>query len=430
MDMIGRRSAYALPLDITDVAMTGLATALADERARLTRLCARLTGDADAAEDLAQEALLEAWRAARKLRDADGLAPWLSAIARNVCLRWARSRGRELAHRAMPVSPAMDAPDDSVALDTMRLDSLADAGDDGDFTLELERQELATLLDRALGLLPPETRLALVESAVYATPQAEIAARLGLSEGALRVRLSRGRLALRHALMTDLRDEADALGLRLPASGDDGDASGTGWRSTRIWCPFCGRRTLEYRIEPICSAISFRCVGRCQMEGTIIGGEDGSPIPPDVASLTSPKAILSRALLRLGEHYTNGISHRALECPNCGERAPIYIHDPEQPDSSPYGSLEAIVRSLYAVCSHCGAPDSASIWHLMLDMPEGQRFWRAHPRMRATPERHLEVDGMPAVVTRFESLGDHARLDVIFARDTLATLGVYETTGK
>ncbi|HEX9068257.1 MAG TPA: sigma-70 family RNA polymerase sigma factor, partial [Ktedonobacterales bacterium] len=73
--------------------------ALTSERARLVRLCARLTGSSAAAEDLAQETLLEAWRALEKLRDASGISPWLSAIARNVCLRYQRRRGRELAHQ-------------------------------------------------------------------------------------------------------------------------------------------------------------------------------------------------------------------------------------------------------------------------------------------------------------------------------------------
>src|SRR5262245_59821685 len=70
-----------------------LAVQLAAERDRLVRLCARLTGDAGAAEDLAQETLLEAWRSLGKLRTPDELAPWLGGIARNICLRWARSRG-------------------------------------------------------------------------------------------------------------------------------------------------------------------------------------------------------------------------------------------------------------------------------------------------------------------------------------------------
>ena len=413
-----------------------LTTALAAERARLARLCAHLTGDAEAADDLAQETLLEAWRAAHKLRDADGLAPWLSAIARNVCLRWARRRGRELAHQAPAMTPALtpaagslDARDDVGDLDAIAAHPRADIVDDSDFTLQLERQELATLLDHALALLPPETRLALVESAVYATPQAEIAARLGLSEGALRVRLSRGKGALRHALTHELRGEADALGLRRPVAADAPIACESGWQATRIWCPLCGRSPLEYRIYPDAGAISFRCVGRCQTDGTIIGGADGSPILPEASSLSSPKAMLSRALVKLGAHYTEGLTHGALWCATCERRSPIHFQRPEHPQPSPYGSLDGFIRGIVSVCPYCGAPDSASLWHLMLDMPQAQRFWRAHPRMRATSERLVEVDGLPAVVASFESLAGAARLDVITARDSLLTLGVYETTG-
>ena len=84
------------------IGQSALEAALAGERARLVRLCAQLTGDTQAAEDLAQETLVEAWRCLAKLRTPDGLAPWLTAIARNVCLRWGRARGRDLrAPRAM-----------------------------------------------------------------------------------------------------------------------------------------------------------------------------------------------------------------------------------------------------------------------------------------------------------------------------------------
>src|SRR5690348_13011858 len=185
--------------------------ALRAERARLVRLCARITGDVDAAEDLAQETLMEAWRALGRLRDPDGLSPWLAAIARNVCLRWARERGRELAQWAETAASPDGAP--------LALDDLPDG--DEDVSVELERGELAELLDRALALLPGETRAALVESYLYERPRGELAARLGLSEGALRVRLHRGRLALRHALATVLRAEAVALGIALPVTARD-----------------------------------------------------------------------------------------------------------------------------------------------------------------------------------------------------------------
>jgi DNA-directed RNA polymerase specialized sigma24 family protein len=50
-----------------------LETSLALERARLVRLCAKITGDGIIAEDLAQETLLEAWRHIDNLRSRDKL---------------------------------------------------------------------------------------------------------------------------------------------------------------------------------------------------------------------------------------------------------------------------------------------------------------------------------------------------------------------
>src|SRR5919199_6656819 len=87
--------------------------ALRLERARLVRLCTRFIGDVEAAEDLAQETLLEAWRHLHKLHDPAGRAQWPSALARKVTLRWARQRGQEMARSAPldveadPVTPRL-----------------------------------------------------------------------------------------------------------------------------------------------------------------------------------------------------------------------------------------------------------------------------------------------------------------------------------
>src|SRR5690242_6140314 len=72
---------------------------LPSERARLVRLCARLTGSYEAAEDLAQETLYETWRRADNVRDAEAWRSFVSGVAKNVCLRWQRQQGREAARR-------------------------------------------------------------------------------------------------------------------------------------------------------------------------------------------------------------------------------------------------------------------------------------------------------------------------------------------
>src|SRR5215471_18709643 len=143
--------------------------ALSAERPRLVAFCAHVSGSWDAAEDLAQETLLEAWRARDRLHGIDGLARWLTAIARNVCLRWRRSKGRESAYRAHGESLS---------------GALAALGvEDGDSVAAVvERPEVSARLEKALATLPTVTRVALIGSYVDETPQAELAARLGLSE--------------------------------------------------------------------------------------------------------------------------------------------------------------------------------------------------------------------------------------------------------
>src|SRR5215217_7426193 len=148
---------------------------LPSEWPRLVRLCAHFTGDRDAAEDLAQETLIEAWRHQDRVYDWQGYSSWLSAIARNLSLRWIRQRGREQAHLAAPI--------DSAPTRSARAEELL--GDQDDFTVDLERAELADLLDRALALLPADSRRVLVEKYIDDLPLGEIAGRLGLSAGAV-----------------------------------------------------------------------------------------------------------------------------------------------------------------------------------------------------------------------------------------------------
>jgi RNA polymerase sigma-70 factor (ECF subfamily) len=361
-------------------------TAFAAQRPRLVAFCAHVSGSWDVAEDLAQETLLEAWRVRDRLRNPDGVAPWLTAIARNVCLRWRRSKGRESASLAYGEAlsealAARDAEDEVLAVSDVRT-------------------ELGAHLESALATLPAVTRAALIGSYVNDTPQAELAARLGLSEGALRVRLYRGKAALREALAS-----ADSTSVQ------------DGWRETRIWCPFCGKRRLKRWVESRSDAYSFRCSGPCLSSLDMIGS--GQSLPPGAQGLTSPKSLVARHCLNLGVIYRNALITGRRACVRCGNEFAVrqWLPDDLLPDGAPpYG--------IYLHCAKCDLFDGGSPWHLGLDTPEAQRFWRRHPRMRALPTCEVETGGRPALVIGYENMTGGERLEIIADRMTYETLRV------
>ena len=383
---------------------TGLPEAtLPAQRAGLVRLCARLTGDAEAAEDLAQETLAEAWRQRHKLRDPEGQTPWLAAIARNVCLRWARRRGRDLARRGHVDRDGIAATGD---LDDWPAES-------ADPTADLERAELARLLDRALAMVPPEARAVLLERYVRESPPAEVAARLGLSEGAAHKRLQRGRLALRRVLTTELREAATACGLPLPDTG--------GWEETRIWCPTCGRRRLLGRFERPDGLLAFRCPDCTPEPGTASEFPLANPTYGRLlAGVARYKPALTRAYAWVDGYYRRGLAEGLVACTNCGRPAPLRWVQPLQPAPA----TEPLPR-LAAQCASCGECAVTSLGGLVLALPAVRRFWREHSRMRLLPAREVEVEGRAALVSRVESVTDGASLEVISARETYAVLAVH-----
>lgn len=389
---------------------------LAAERARLVRLCARLTGDPGAAEDLAQETLLEAWRLRARLRqhdDADARARWLAAIARNLCLRWRRVHGRDQAHLISPVAtlpnPAGGAWPASPA--ALLEDSIPDAAD---LELELERDELADLLDRALALLPPSTRDVLIARFMHEKPQAEVAARLGVTEDVVAQRLRRGKLTLRRILTTDLRHEVAPY----LAIAPEPETTMPDWQETRIWCPFCGRHRLQCYIDRETGTFALHCAGDCLADINVVGLATGSPF---LGALASPKSILARHCLALSVSYRQAIADRADVCPCCGGPADVRLGIPDALVPDPL-----LGRGLYIECPRCGILDSATAYHLTIDTPEAIAFWRRHPRMRPLPIRELEYAGRPALLTGFESVGESARVEIISARDTWETLHAEE----
>ena len=124
--------------------------------------------------------------------------------------------------------------------------------DDFDVEIELERRELIELLDRAMTLLPAETRAVLVKRYVEESPIAEVAEQLGTNVSAVSMRLQRGKLALRRVLTTNLRQEIAPYAVASTTEQ---------WEETPFWCHLCGQHRLLGIRNPEEGKLLFKCPG-------------------------------------------------------------------------------------------------------------------------------------------------------------------------
>ncbi len=138
------------------------------------RFAWRYAGDRVEAEDIAQDALLRAWRKRGSLRDAGARMSWLAAIVRNEALR-------ELA-RKRPL------PSDLI--------EVAHGRDDDRVIATVERADLHA----ALARLNERDRLLVQLRYEEDLTQEAIAGRLGIPLGTVKVRLHRVRAKLRRSI--------------------------------------------------------------------------------------------------------------------------------------------------------------------------------------------------------------------------------------
>jgi RNA polymerase sigma-70 factor (ECF subfamily) len=170
---------------------------------------ARLGGDAHLAEDVVQEAALNAYRALAAGARPENLRAWLFAIVRN-CASNARRAGR-------PSIPIEDRHE-------------ADASQDP--ALALARREYVALLMGALGELPDRQRQALVGHALEGHSYREIAVRQDSTVSAVKTLIHRARRSLgavaRPALLPLPAGARRLAGLfgRGPFAGKAGGAKG------------------------------------------------------------------------------------------------------------------------------------------------------------------------------------------------------------
>jgi len=143
------------------------------------------------AEDVAQEAFVEAWRELPRLREPDRVGSWIAGIARNLARRWeVRATRRE-------------------KRETAAMELAADVPTPLDATLD---RETRALVRDALAELPAAYREVLVLYYVHGRSVAEVARGLGIREDVVKQRLTRGRRAVRASLERRVEDALQQLG--------------------------------------------------------------------------------------------------------------------------------------------------------------------------------------------------------------------------
>ncbi len=153
-------------------------------------LAFRLTGHDDDARDVVQEAYLRAYRGLRNFRGDAEFSTWLYRITANCSANLLAKRART---RTEPLSE--DAP-------------VADTRIDHDPEMRMAGEDERARVASALALLPWRLRQVIVLRDIYDMPHGWIAAELGISEAAAKVRLHRARRRLRELLVSDRAQEA------------------------------------------------------------------------------------------------------------------------------------------------------------------------------------------------------------------------------
>ena len=147
---------------------------------RFARAFARDAADAD---DLAQEALIKAYRSLGGYRLESTFATWLYTIVRHAYLDAVKSRGAREMARAMPLSAQPAQVDPAPAADAA-----------------LEQAQAHAHLWAAIGQVPADFRTVLVLFDIEGLTHEEVAAVEGVPVGTVKSRLFRGRAALRDLL--------------------------------------------------------------------------------------------------------------------------------------------------------------------------------------------------------------------------------------
>ncbi|WP_329841469.1 RNA polymerase sigma factor [Stenotrophomonas hibiscicola] len=150
----------------------------------VTAIALAITRDRQASEDIAQEAFVKGWQQLHQLRSSTSFLPWLRQITRNLARDWLRAqRGRPLTGEAAEVAMGIAA------------DPAPGAAD------RLQRVEEEIAAEEIISALPADSREVLLLYYREGQRSQQVADLLGLSDAAVRKRLSRARALVRDGLL-------------------------------------------------------------------------------------------------------------------------------------------------------------------------------------------------------------------------------------
>ncbi len=197
----------------------------------------RMCGDEESAREVLQETMIAAFKNLTGFRGDAALSTWLFQIARSFCIKERRG-----------VKPTTE-------IDEQMPDRAASPD------VQVHARQIGEVLASAIAELPAEQREALVLRDVEGMSAEEAAEVAGVEVGALKSRLHRARLALRHRLAGALQDAPDpcpdlAQELAAYASSDIDQTTCARIEAHLATCPRCsGACDSLKRTVSLCKAI-------------------------------------------------------------------------------------------------------------------------------------------------------------------------------
>lgn len=156
----------------------------------VARFARSLTRDVARADDLVQETYLQALRGWRTFRPDADPKRWLFTVCHHAFLRTSRREAHYV-----------DAPEDDPELESLATASAHYAAQQSGAAAAAERMDLGPAIARALDVLQPHYRVAVVLVDVEGQTYEEAAEVLGVAVGTVRSRLFRGRRLLQDLLL-------------------------------------------------------------------------------------------------------------------------------------------------------------------------------------------------------------------------------------